>query len=129
MEQLHSIKSRIYFVLQLGYFKARQMFFVFSLKEAYEDAKYIMEQHLPNFQFTDFEITKRKASRSMAPRVTRLKHQRLILKLYNYRSCNAGERQKLETKAQQAAMVCSKPIYIFREIMHYLQEERIGVPS
>ncbi len=128
LEQLHSIKSRIHFILQLGYFKARQLFFAFSLEEASEDARYIMEQYFPNFQFTDFEITKRKASRSMAPRVTRLKQQRLILKLCNYRSCNAGERQKLETKAQQAAMVCSKPIYIFREIMHYLQEERIVAP-
>jgi TnpA family transposase len=118
MEQLHSIKSRVYFILQLGYFKARQLFFAFSLEEASEDARYIMEQYFPNFQFTDFEITK----------VTRLKQQRLILKLYNYRSCNTKERQKLETKAQQAAMVCSKPIYIFREMIHYLQEERIVTP-
>ena len=26
LDQLHSIKSRVYFVLQLGYFKARRMF-------------------------------------------------------------------------------------------------------
>jgi hypothetical protein len=118
LEQLHSIKSRIHFILQLGYFKARQLFVAFSLEEVFEDRRYIMEQYFPNFQFTDFEITK----------VTRLKHQRLILKLYNYRSCNAQKRRKLETKAQQAAMVCSKPIYIFREMMHYLQEERIVAP-
>ena len=29
----------------------------------------------------------------------------------------------------QAAMVCSKPIYVCREIMHYLQEERIVAPG
>jgi len=61
--------------------------------------------------------------------VTRLKQQRLILKLCNYRSCDAEERQKLETKALQAAMVCSKPIYVCREMMHYLQEERIVAPG
>ena len=32
LEQLHSIKSRIHFILQLGYFKARQLFFAFSLE-------------------------------------------------------------------------------------------------
>jgi len=119
LEQLHSIKSRIYFILQLGYFKARHLFFVVSLREASEDARYIIEQHFPNFQLPDFEITK----------VTRLKQQRLILELCNYRSCGAKERQKLETKARQVAMVCSKPIYVFREIMHYLQEQRIVAPG
>ena len=36
LEQLHSIKSRIYYILQLGYFKARHMFFVFNLQEVSE---------------------------------------------------------------------------------------------
>jgi len=57
LEELHSIKSRIYYILQLGYFKARQMFFVFELQEVLEDRRYIIEQYFPNFQFTDFEIT------------------------------------------------------------------------
>ena len=127
LEQLHSIKSRIYFILQLGYFKARNLFFIFSLEDVSEDARYIIAvlftsrsvQYFPNFQFVDFEITK----------VTRLKQQGLILKLCNYRNCNTEDRQKLETKARQAAMICSKPIYIFREIMHYLREERIVIPG
>ena len=119
-EQLHSIQSRIYFVLQLGYFKTRYMFFVFSFQEAEEDIEYIREQYFPNFQFKDkgFEITK----------VTRLKHQRLILELFNYRSCGVEERQKMEAKAKQAVMVCAKPIYVFRELMHELEEQCIVTP-
>ena len=60
LEQLHSIKSRIYYILQLGYFKARQMFFVFELQEVSEDARYIIEQYFPDFQSSDVEITDRK---------------------------------------------------------------------
>ncbi len=116
--QLHSIKSRIYFILQLGYFRARHIFFAFNIREVYEDAKYIQEQYFPDFQFTVFKVNK----------ITRLNQQYLILSLCNYRNCDTKERQKLETKAQQAAMVCSKPVYIFREIMHYLSEERIVAP-
>jgi TnpA family transposase len=119
MEQLHSIKSRIYYLLQLGYFKAGHLFFRFSLVEVSEDVKYIIEKYFPNFQLTDFEITK----------VTRLKQRRLILELCNYRFCDKEERRKLEAKARQAAMVCSKPIYIFRELMDYLQEQRIVAPG
>jgi hypothetical protein len=119
MEQLHSIKSRIYYLLQLGYFKARHLFFRFSLVEVTEDIKYITEKYFPNFQLTDFEITM----------VTRLRQRRLILELCNYQFCDTEERRKLESKARQAAMVCSKPIYIFRELMDYLQEQRIVAPG
>lgn len=118
LEQLYS-KSQIYYILQLGYFKARHMFFVFDLKEIEEDVKYIQEQYFPDFQITDLEITK----------VTRLKQQSLILELYNYHSCDAEQRQALESKARQAAMVSAKPIYVFRELMHYMAEHRIVTPG
>ena len=39
LDQLHSIKSRVYFILQLGYFKARRMFFIFDLKDVAEDLR------------------------------------------------------------------------------------------
>ncbi|MDQ1327606.1 MAG: hypothetical protein QG641_889, partial [Candidatus Poribacteria bacterium] len=118
LEQLRSIKSRMYFILQLGYFKARHLFMTFSIREVLEDAKYIQERYFPDFQLIEFKINY----------VTRLNQQRLILYLCNYRNCDVEEHLKLETKAQQAAMVCSKPIYVFREIMHYLLAEHIAIP-
>jgi hypothetical protein len=41
LEQLHSIRSKIFFILQLGYFKARHLFFVFDLREVEDDVGYI----------------------------------------------------------------------------------------
>ena len=38
LEQCHTTTSRLYCMLQLGYFKARQRFFVFDLHEVMEDA-------------------------------------------------------------------------------------------
>lgn len=119
IEQLHSIKSRIYGILQLGYFKASHLFFVFSFPAVVADAQYIQSRYFPKFQLTEFEPTK----------VTRLKQQRLILELCNYRACDAAARQVLMTKAQQVARVCGKPIYIFRELMHYLEEQQIVAPG
>src|SRR5688572_17990263 len=58
LAQLHSLKSRLYFILQLGYFKARQLFFLFSLREVEADARYIQEHYFPEFQLTDLAITK-----------------------------------------------------------------------
>jgi len=119
IEQLHSIKSRIYGILQLGYFKARHRFFVFSFPSVVADAQHIQTRYFPTFELTEFEPTK----------VTRLKHQRIILELCNYRTCDEAERQALMSKAQQAARVGGKPIYIFRELMHYLEEQRIVAPG
>jgi TnpA family transposase len=119
MEQMHSIKSRLYYLLQLGYFKARQRFFPINLHEVEEDAKYLQERYFPNFRLTDFDLTK----------VTRLKQRQSILDLCQYRVCDAEERTKLEVKARAVARVCSKPIYIFRELMAMLTEQRIMAPS
>ena len=119
LEPLHSIPSRIYGILQLGYFKSHHMFFVCHFPEVEEDARYIQKQYFPSFQLTELTITK----------VTRLKQQRLILALFSYRSCDAAQRQALAAKARQAARVCGQPIYIFRALMHYLEEQRIVAPG
>ena len=119
LQQLHSIKSRIYFMLQLGYFKSHHLFFVFGLPEVEADARYIQEQYFPSFHLTDLRITK----------VTRLKQQGFILDLFNYRTCDTAQRQALSEKASQAAKVSSKPIYVFRELMHYLDDQRVIMPG
>src|SRR6266436_8245357 len=110
LDQLHSIKSRIYFILQLGYFKSHHLFFVFGLPEVEADARYIQEQYYPGFELTELRITK----------VTRLKQQKLILDLFKYQICDTEHRQALSDKARQVAKLSSKPIYVFRELLHYL---------
>src|SRR6266487_4233108 len=119
LEQLHSIKSRIYFILQLGYFKSHHMFFMFDLPAVEEDARYVQELYFPDLQLNVLDITK----------VTRFRQQGLILKLFSYRSCDAEQRQALAVKARQAATVSAKPIYIFRALMHYMAEQRIVAPG
>ena len=81
LEPLHSVKSRVCFILQLGYFKARHLFFTFSLQEVEADTQYLRAQYFSDSPLTDLEITK----------VTRLKQQRLILSLCGYRSCGAPD--------------------------------------
>ena len=88
LEQLRSVKAGISFILQLGYFKSHHLFFVFTLADVAEDARYIQEQYFPNTALTDLDITK----------VTRLKHQRMILELLHYRHCGAGQRRALAVK-------------------------------
>ena len=52
LDQLHSIKSRVGFILQLGYFKARVLFFTFDLGEVEEDAQYVRKHYFPDATLT-----------------------------------------------------------------------------
>ena len=120
VQDLRSVKSQTYFVLQLGYFKAKALFFTFDLHDVQEDLQYIMAHHFPQQAITAY---------SPIDKSTRLKQQRVILALCQYRSCGREHRQHLEAKARQAAMVCAKPVYVFRELLHYLTEHRLVLPG
>jgi TnpA family transposase len=120
LQEFRSVKSQAYFLLQLGYFKAKHVFFTFDLFEAQDDLAYLLEQYFPGATVEDQgPLNKR----------TRLKQQRLILALSNYRSCDTHARQQLAAKARQVAMVSGKPVYIFRELLHYLEEHRLVAPG
>jgi hypothetical protein len=120
LQTLRSVKSQAYFVLQLGYFKAQSLFFTFDLHEVHEDLHYILGHYFPQHVMTDV---------NPIDKGTRLKQQRVILALCQYRSCDRAQRQHLEAKARQAARVCAKPIYVFRELLHYLAEEHLVLPG
>jgi len=119
LEQFRSHPSRLYCMLQLGYFKARQQFFIFNLPEVDEDIRYLQERYFAPARFHAVEVTK----------VTRLKQQRVILALCHYRYCDAMARQHIAAKARQAARVCAKPVYIFRELWQYLTTQRLVAPG
>ncbi len=119
IKTLHGLKSQLYAILQLGYFRARHRFFIFPFSAVNADVQYIQSQYFPTFEIADYEPTK----------PTRLKHQQIILELCSYQQCDDMARQTLLTKAQQAAKVCSKPIYIFRELLRYLESERLVTPG
>ena len=119
LSQLHGLKSSIYFILQLGYFKARQQFFVFNLQQVAADAEYVQRAYFPDAVLVDLDIAK----------VTRLKQQSLILELLQYRICGREERQQMRLQAQQMAQISSRPVYVFRELMAYLSRQRLVAPG
>lgn len=120
LEVLRSTKSRAYFILQLGYFKAKRLFFIFDLHEVQEDLQYVLKQYFHNTKMVDI---------SSIDKSTRLKQQQMILQLFTYHICDSKIREQLEKKACTAVAVCGKPIFIFREIINYLSEQHIVVPG
>lgn len=119
LSQLKTIPSQVYFILQLGYFKARHRFFVFTFSEVATDAAYIQRLYFPSAAVEFTEITK----------VTRLRQQQMILDLTGYRECHDQERDQLRRKAEQLARIDSQPIYILRELLDYLTYYQILAPA
>lgn len=116
---LKTPKSKIAFILQFGYFKARRMFFMFTANEVATDLTYVADRYFSHIANPDCAVSK----------ITRLKHQRLILKLCKYKSCDDNDRQYLEAKAREAATVSGKPVYIIRQMLHFLSERHIVSPA
>ena len=117
---LRSIPSQTYFILQLGYFKAKALFFSFRFAEVADDVAFILAQYFPQAPEVDWEPLGKQ---------TIFKQREFILTLFRYRLCQAAERQHLLLRAQQAAQISSKPIYVFRELVQYLTEQRIVAPG
>lgn len=119
LSQLGTPSSKIHFILQLGYFKARHRFFVFDIDEVPADAHYIKKIHFPLNTSPSTSITK----------VTRLKQQQIIIQLTGYRECDDEDRRQLQRKAEQLARIDSQPIYILRELLQYLEHQQLIAPG
>jgi hypothetical protein len=114
------LTTRLFFILQLGYFKARRMFFVFSGNEVGEDVQFIMDSHFSGQPLPENLVINR---------VTRWKQQRRILSLFDYNDFNATWRAKLQGKAHRCIRISSKPINIFRDLLSYLEKSRVVFPA
>lgn len=120
MHQFGRIFTRIYFALQLGYFKAKQLFFIVEVEKVIKDAEYIQQRYFPR-HVLNFS--------GKVSQTTRLQQQKLILNLYDYRVADADIRATLIAKAEKLSMLYSRPIYIFRELLNYLEQHKIVLPG
>ena len=112
LETVGKKTSAIHLILSLGYFKAKRQFFNYDLAEVSADIKFIVELYFPEIDY-DYFLMQRLS------KPTRLEHQALILRLFNYQSCDADHRRELEEKAARVAVISAQPLYILRELLAY----------
>jgi TnpA family transposase len=109
-----------HFLLQLGYFRAKQQFFVYDQEVIREDLRYIVDRYFLGADPARVKIP---------ARATRRAQQEVILRLTRYRFCDEPSQQDLERKAQHRARLCIQPIFILREMLQHLRQERIMAPA
>lgn len=113
-----NIQSRIYCILELGYFKASQQFFEGPLENIKDDLHYVHKRYYPRHQLSN-----------ALSHNTLVKIRKIVLSLCDYQECNREEKVQLEAKIGRLAKVSSKPTFIFREVVNYLQTERLVMPA
>ncbi len=57
LEKHTSIKSKVYLIIQIGYFKAIQQFYKFSLDDVKDDVNFIIKKHYSSEEINYKELT------------------------------------------------------------------------
>lgn len=120
MKRFKTYPSRIYFALQLAFFKAKQQFYIFDLESVVTHVEYLRKRYFPQ------QIIVAKGAVS---KPTRLKQQKVILKLYNYRLADEAIRNRLRNEAALHARRFASPSFIFQRLLRYMEEQRIVYPA
>lgn len=113
-----TVKTQVYFILALGYFKAKQLFFKIRFEVLQDDVKYVFRRYLKGVCPASGTISFEK----------RKEQQQIILSYLNYSSC---EQSEVDVMNQFLRVVRShsKPRSAVREIMQYCDSNNILLPS
>jgi TnpA family transposase len=120
VEAVRTTSAAVNLILQVGYFKAKQQFFVYALSDVLVDIQYVVTLYFPEMDWTSIKPLSKP---------TRLKQQRTILKLFDYHLCGSANKIELENKAARIARISTQPIYIMRESLQHLASQRWVAPG
>ncbi|MFC1347751.1 MAG: Tn3 family transposase, partial [gamma proteobacterium symbiont of Clathrolucina costata] len=121
LTQFSNTKTRLYFILQLGYFKAKQQFFTFSLEDVKDDVRFIVITYYGE-----------SASMSLTGRLSRdyIRIQRqVILSLYGYRNWTSDFIPEIQAHIGDLLRYYPKGHSAFRQVLAYFEHQQIIIPS
>jgi hypothetical protein len=115
-----SLLAQVYCLLQIGYFKAKQAFFLFSLDELPpEDVDFIMQRYFPGQSLATAAL------HTSEYYVQRNK----IAHLFGFRTYSANDLPTLQEKARLLARTDVTPAFLLAELMVFLIGQRIVRPG
>lgn len=119
MKNFGSHKSRLYFILQLGYFKAKQQFFSFNIIDVIDDAEYINARYFDERIVDTGKIT----------REYRKPQREAILKLFGYVQYTKSLENQIKEHLLNLVKVYPKAHNSFRQLIAYLDHHKILLPT
>ncbi|MBX2840621.1 MAG: Tn3 family transposase [Flammeovirgaceae bacterium] len=121
MSTYRGVSVKLNFMLQLGYFKATKQFYTFEFKQVKSDIEFLQASYFPVVNITML------LSNNISP-TTHIKQQKKIARVFGYRFCRAELKRGVLKKAKKLVRTHAEPHFIFRELLVYLQTERIILP-
>lgn len=120
MQIYRGVSSQTFFILQLGYFKAKHLFFVFDFEQRAVDTAFVLKQYFPE--------TRRKDLVTIS-RPTRYNQQQSICDFFEYRRFDEAGEQEVVQQAATLARRHNHAVYLFRSLLHYLHNRKIILPA
>lgn len=122
LKKYASIKSKIFFILQIGYFKAIQQFYKFSLNEVEDDVNFIIKKYYSSVE------SEKKLSGTLWKEQYRIQKSD-ILKLYGYREWSDSLKRITINQLKKVIRIHPKGNDTLRELFVFLENEKITIPS
>lgn len=120
LTQYKTIKLKIYFIIQLGYFRATQKFYDFNLEDIPKEVLYIANLYF-DLPFKNI-INK--------PYRTIIKSQQaVILNLYDYKDWSPGFVPQIQTHLRELIKYYPKPEVATIELLKYFEQIKVVIPS
>ncbi|HAU0358773.1 TPA: DUF4158 domain-containing protein, partial [Legionella pneumophila] len=118
LRQYSATKTRVAFILQLGYFKASQQIFAFTFDEVRDDVDYILSKYYKT-EKSDFKITRQTLSQQKS----------VILNLFGYQDWSSVQVPLVEARLCELLRYYPKGHDTFRQLMVYLENKKILLPT
>ncbi|MEO8402642.1 MAG: Tn3 family transposase, partial [Gammaproteobacteria bacterium] len=123
LKKYASIKSKVFLILQIAYFKAIQQFYKFTLDEVADDVNYIITKH-----YSSAEKNKKKIIGNLWKEHYR-EQKADILKLYGYREWSDSLKKMAIDQLEKLIRIHPKGNDTLREFFVFLENEKITFPS
>jgi hypothetical protein len=120
LNQYSAAKTRIYFILQLAYFKAKHQFFTFKFEDVKNDVKYIISKFFKG------------ANMALPDSITRQtlnQQKQVILKLFDAEDWSAKQAELTETHLCELLRYYPKVHDTFRQLLVYFDTRKILLPT
>jgi TnpA family transposase len=114
-----NVHAQVHCALQIGYFKAKQAFFIFSWDEVEEDCAFLLTRYFNDLTFLPIPITRHE----------RYAQRDLIVNLFGYRLWAADFLPLLAERANQVVSRDVTPSFILVELITFLNDQKIVRPG
>ena len=120
LQQGWSIHTKVNFILTLGYFKSRRMFYSYTLEDVSTDISYILANHFPEHPVVCIRIL---------GKTTRVQLQNLVCQYLNYQRYDSVVAEQLAELTARVVKRSAKPVFILRTLLSHLAKKQVITPA